>query len=134
MGGGEMSGFDYSSLIAERTKDFTGREWVFAEIDRWLADPDALLHHHWRARHRQDRYCGAAALRFAAAKVDPRTGRNDLASAAFLFDPFRQSVDSSAAIARDLPNWIGECMTGKRIQTPFDDLQVANPCRNSPGV
>ncbi|MFC1878758.1 hypothetical protein ACFLZW_02480 [Chloroflexota bacterium] len=33
--------FDFSSYIAERTKDFTGREWVFAEIDHWLADPDA---------------------------------------------------------------------------------------------
>lgn len=27
---------NYSDLIAERTKDFTGREWVFAKIDRWL--------------------------------------------------------------------------------------------------
>ena len=32
---------DFSAYIAERTRDFTGREWVFAEIDRWLADPDA---------------------------------------------------------------------------------------------
>ena len=32
---------DFSAYIAERTKDFTGREWVFAEIDRWLADPNA---------------------------------------------------------------------------------------------
>jgi hypothetical protein len=31
---------DFSSYIAERTQDFTGREWVFAEIHRWLADPD----------------------------------------------------------------------------------------------
>lgn len=29
----------FSSFIADHTKDFTGREWVFAEIDRWLADP-----------------------------------------------------------------------------------------------
>ena len=37
-----MNGFqlDFSSYIAERTQDFTGREWVFAEIDQWLADPD----------------------------------------------------------------------------------------------
>lgn len=33
--------FDFSAYIAERTRDFTGREWVFTEIDRWLADPDA---------------------------------------------------------------------------------------------
>lgn len=32
---------DSSTYIAERTRDFTGREWIFAEIDRWLADPDA---------------------------------------------------------------------------------------------
>lgn len=33
-----MSIFDFSDYIADRTRDFTGREWVFAEIDRWLAD------------------------------------------------------------------------------------------------
>lgn len=33
--------FDFSAYITERTRDFTGREWVFAEIDRWLAEPDA---------------------------------------------------------------------------------------------
>lgn len=33
--------FDFSAHIAERTLDFTGREWLFAEIDRWLADPPA---------------------------------------------------------------------------------------------
>jgi len=32
---------DFSTTIADRTRDFTGREWVFTEIDRWLADPDA---------------------------------------------------------------------------------------------
>lgn len=32
---------DFSSYIADRTRDFTGREWVFAEIDCWLADPEA---------------------------------------------------------------------------------------------
>ena len=31
---------DFSATIAERTRDFTGREWVFAGIDAWLADPD----------------------------------------------------------------------------------------------
>ena len=33
------TGLDFSAYIAERTRDFAGREWVFAEIDRWLADP-----------------------------------------------------------------------------------------------
>jgi archaellum biogenesis ATPase FlaH len=32
---------DFSAYIAERTHDFTGRKWVFTEIDRWLADPAA---------------------------------------------------------------------------------------------
>jgi hypothetical protein len=31
---------DFSAYIAERTRDFIGRERVFAEIDAWLADPD----------------------------------------------------------------------------------------------
>jgi hypothetical protein len=30
----------FRSIIADRTRDFVGREWVFAEIDRWLADPE----------------------------------------------------------------------------------------------
>jgi hypothetical protein len=32
---------DFSDYITDRTRDFVGREWVFAEIDAWLADPDA---------------------------------------------------------------------------------------------
>lgn len=32
---------DFSTYIAERTRNFVGREWVFAEIDGWLADLDA---------------------------------------------------------------------------------------------
>jgi len=32
---------DFSDYIKCCTDSFTGREWVFAEIDRWLADPDA---------------------------------------------------------------------------------------------
>jgi hypothetical protein len=29
----------FSAYIAERTQDFTGREWVFQAIDDWLGDP-----------------------------------------------------------------------------------------------
>ena len=28
----------FSDYFADRTKDFAGREWVFAEINAWLAD------------------------------------------------------------------------------------------------
>jgi hypothetical protein len=35
-----QTALDFSAYIAERTHDFTGRGWVFAEIDRWLADPN----------------------------------------------------------------------------------------------
>jgi WD40 repeat protein len=31
---------DFGPYIAERTRDFTGREWVFEAIDKWLRDPD----------------------------------------------------------------------------------------------
>src|SRR5512136_233476 len=31
----------FAALIAERTQNFTGREWVFAALSRWLADPAA---------------------------------------------------------------------------------------------
>lgn len=33
--------YNFDSYITERTRNFTGREWVFAEIDRWLAIDDA---------------------------------------------------------------------------------------------
>jgi hypothetical protein len=32
---------DFSRHIAERTVDFSGREWVFRAVDRWLGDPEA---------------------------------------------------------------------------------------------
>lgn len=32
---------EFSDLITRYTADFVGREWVFVEIDRWLADPHA---------------------------------------------------------------------------------------------
>ena len=32
-------GIDFSSYIAERTTNFTGRKWVFQAIQNWLADP-----------------------------------------------------------------------------------------------
>src|SRR5262245_47128669 len=31
----------FSELIAERTGNFTGREWVFAAVDAWLQNPAA---------------------------------------------------------------------------------------------
>jgi hypothetical protein len=30
---------DFTRLIGERTRQFTGREWVFAAVDKWLSDP-----------------------------------------------------------------------------------------------
>jgi hypothetical protein len=32
---------DYSRHVAERTVDFSGREWVFRAVDGWLGDPEA---------------------------------------------------------------------------------------------
>ena len=31
---------DFSGYIAERARDFTGREWVFKALDDWLADAE----------------------------------------------------------------------------------------------
>ena len=31
---------DFSAYVADRTLDFTGREWVLARIEAWLADLD----------------------------------------------------------------------------------------------
>jgi hypothetical protein len=33
--------FDFSDYITDRVADFTGRSWVFQEIDRWLGQQDA---------------------------------------------------------------------------------------------
>ncbi|MEI6064481.1 MAG: hypothetical protein WCQ26_07810, partial [Pseudanabaena sp. ELA748] len=33
-------GIDFSDYIADRTLNFTGREWVFRAIHEWLSDPD----------------------------------------------------------------------------------------------
>ena len=30
---------DFSEYVVERTRDFTGREWVFKAVDAWLAEP-----------------------------------------------------------------------------------------------
>ena len=38
-----MSGtskLEFSTFIDDRTKDFTGREWVFRVVETWLASPD----------------------------------------------------------------------------------------------
>ena len=32
---------DFSDYITERTKDFTGREWVFTSLDNWFKDKNA---------------------------------------------------------------------------------------------
>ena len=37
------SQIDYSDLIAERTKDFTGREWVFHKINAWLEHDESRV-------------------------------------------------------------------------------------------
>jgi WD40 repeat protein len=33
------SGHDYTELVVDRTRDFIGRDWVFAKLDGWIADP-----------------------------------------------------------------------------------------------
>ena len=37
----ESTMLDFSALIAERTRDFIGREWVLGAIGEWLVDPGA---------------------------------------------------------------------------------------------
>lgn len=32
---------DFSAYVAERTRHFTGRRWLFQRLEGWLADPDA---------------------------------------------------------------------------------------------
>jgi hypothetical protein len=32
--------FDFTNTIVDRTRDFTGRDWVFRRINDWLAHPN----------------------------------------------------------------------------------------------
>ena len=41
---GARSSIDFTSYVADATRDFTGREWVFAAIDDWLAPPATMRH------------------------------------------------------------------------------------------
>jgi WD40 repeat protein len=34
-----MGRYDYTELITDRTREFTGRDWVFAKLEAWLTDP-----------------------------------------------------------------------------------------------
>jgi hypothetical protein len=60
---------DFSAYIAERTRDFIGREWVFAEIDAWLAGSDAPRCRQ-RAGHRQG--CHRQQANHSRTMVKPR--------------------------------------------------------------
>jgi len=35
-----LSAIDYTLDLEKLTKDFTGRQWVFDDIDRWLRESD----------------------------------------------------------------------------------------------
>jgi len=35
-----LSAIAFSSYIAELTENFTGRQWVFDDIDRWLTESE----------------------------------------------------------------------------------------------
>ena len=35
-----VQGLDFRPHVLERTRDFTGRQWVFQAVDNWLASPD----------------------------------------------------------------------------------------------
>src|SRR6266566_6915253 len=35
-----MIDLDFSTYLLDRTRNFTGREWVFKAINDWLADPN----------------------------------------------------------------------------------------------
>ena len=71
-----MSGtskLEFSTFIDDRTKDFTGREWVFRVVETWLASPDGplLFSAYWRAGQRQN---GGGR---AAGADEPGAGRRD---------------------------------------------------------
>jgi hypothetical protein len=39
-----MSGFDFSTVVAKKTQNFVGREWVFQKLDAWLgANPSRIF-------------------------------------------------------------------------------------------
>jgi hypothetical protein len=36
--------FNFTEYVMDRTRDFTGREWLFQKLDAWLRDPEAPPH------------------------------------------------------------------------------------------
>lgn len=75
---------DFSSYIAERTIDFTGREWVFQRINEWLAYPGGS--------------------RYFLLTGEPGSGKTAIASRLSQFS--RSSVPSPAGAKRLTPGFI----------------------------
>lgn len=74
-----QSPIDFDSYIADRTHNFTGRQWVFEKIQRWLADKDAPRFFLLTGDPGSGKSAIAARLcQYASGKVTPPDGLSSL--------------------------------------------------------
>ena len=130
---------DFSAYITDRTRDFVGREWVFAEIDRWLATPDAP--HYFiitgepgigktaiAARLTQIR--DLAATHFCIARqadtIDPLNFARSLSHQLTRIAGFAQCLLSSGDIHLEAHQTIQE-VHGRAINVYIESLRISTP-------
>ena len=63
-----LSAIDFTSDLEKLTKDFTGRQWVFDDIDRWLKESEE---------------------RFFILTGEPGVGKSAIANLKFWLQPLR---------------------------------------------
>ncbi|MGC9350135.1 MAG: hypothetical protein ACP5JG_18490 [Anaerolineae bacterium] len=75
-----LFGIDFSRYIADRTKDYTDREWVYSDMDAWLGKTDAPTIYHLNGKPGSGKTAIAARLtQFAARDVEPPQDLENLA-------------------------------------------------------
>jgi hypothetical protein len=131
--------FDFSAYITERTRDFTGREWVFAEIDCWLADPDAPRYFiitgepgigKTAIAARLTQIHELAAIHFCVARqadtIDPLNFARSLSQQLCHIDGFAQGILKEGNVQVEAQQTIGE-VSGQAINVKIENLIVSAP-------
>jgi WD40 repeat protein len=93
---------DFGAEVARLTRDFTGRAWLFAELDAWLADPASRVF-----LLTGNPGSGKSAVLAQLVQRDPRVAAYHfcVASLADSLDPFRFARSVAAQLATQLPGY-----------------------------
>jgi hypothetical protein len=126
-----QSTLDFTALIREKVQDFTGREWVFEAIDRWLGDPASNRVFLITGEPGSGKTALVAKLATMSQPEARRAGYVNLGAgvmshAHFCSSEATESVDPqtfveslSFSLARSLPGF-GAALAGGRALPPFD--------------